>query len=292
MTTTKYKVSLRDSGKRLDKFLADASGVSRSYVQQLIDNPSKKVRYNEEHELTVPEAQPLDLTPWDFPLDVVYEDAELLVINKPVGMTVHPAVGNWDKTLVHALLHHCEGKLSGINGVERPGIVHRLDKNTSGLMVAAKSDEAHKRLSAQIEAREIKREYKAVVCGLPSPVAGMVETQIGRDKRNRKKMAVLDDGGKHAVTEYRVAEVLHNGAASVVECKLQTGRTHQIRVHMQHLGCPIVGDEVYGARKALRKLPDSFTKFPRQALHAFRLSIPDVGVFEVELPDDILGLIN
>lgn len=288
---TIYKVSLKDSGKRLDKFLAEASGVSRSYVQQLITDSSKKVRYNEEYTLEIPEAKPLDLTPWDFPLDVVYEDDEQMVINKPVGMTVHPAVGNWDKTLVHALLHHCKGKLSGINGVERPGIVHRLDKDTSGLMVVAKTDDAHKRLSGLIEEREIKREYKAIVCGLPSPTAGLIETQIGRDKRNRKKMAVLGEGGKTAVTEYKVSEILHNGAASVVECKLQTGRTHQIRVHMQHLGCPIVGDQVYGARKALRKLPDNYGDFHRQALHAFRLSIPEVGVFEAELPADMLELL-
>jgi 23S rRNA pseudouridine1911/1915/1917 synthase len=292
MKTHKFTVSLKDSGKRLDSFLAEQSGVSRSYVQQLTSTPSKKVRYNEEYTLEIPEAKPLDLTPWDFPLDVVFENDALLVINKPVGLTVHPAAGNWEKTLVHALLHHCAGKLSGINGVERPGIVHRLDKDTSGLMVAAKSDDAHKMLAGMIESREIKREYKAIVCGMPNANAGIIETQIGRDRRNRKKMAVLNEGGKTAVTEYRVAQVLHNGAASIVECKLQTGRTHQIRVHMQHIGCPIVGDNVYGARKALRQLPDSFAAFPRQALHAFRLTIPEIGEFEAELPEDMERLVT
>lgn len=291
MTEYKFTVSLKDSGKRLDKFLAEQSGISRSYVQQLVANPSKKVLYNEQYCLEVPEAKPLDLTPWDFPLNIVFENDDLIVLNKPAGITVHPAVGNWEKTLVHALLHHCNGKLSGINGVERPGIVHRLDKDTSGLMVVAKADDAHKSLANMIESREIKREYKAIVCGVPNMVAGMIETQIGRDRQNRKKMAVLQEGGKLAITHYKIAKTMYNGAASLVECKLETGRTHQIRVHMQHIGCPIIGDEVYGARKALRKLPEAFSLFPRQALHAFRLSIPEIGVFEAELPEDMAGLI-
>jgi 23S rRNA pseudouridine1911/1915/1917 synthase len=178
--------------------------------------------------------------------------------------------------------------LSGINGIERPGIVHRLDKDTSGLMVAAKSDDAHKFLAARIENREIKREYMAIVAGVPSPATGTIETQIGRDRRDRKKMAVLNEGGKEAVTHYSVAEVFGGGLASLVKCKLQTGRTHQIRVHMNHIGCPIVGDVVYGSRKKAKAMPD----FARQALHAYRLSIPEIGDFEIGLPEDMAGLVE
>lgn len=293
MSTYNFTVSLKDVGKRVDKFLAEQleggeRAISRSYIQQIVENPSRKVKVGEVVGVTIPEPTPLNLEPWDFPLDVVFENEDLLVINKPAGLTVHPAAGNWEKTLVHAVLHHCKGRLSGINGVERPGIVHRLDKDTSGLMVVAKSDEAHQFLATAIEQRSMKREYRAIVAGVPSPTAGIIESQIGRDKFDRKKMAVLADGGKHAVTEYRVVEVFGNGLASVIECKLQTGRTHQIRVHMTHIGCPIIGDEVYGSRRKGKNLPD----FNRQALHAFRLSIPEVGVFEAELPEDMAGLMD
>jgi 23S rRNA pseudouridine1911/1915/1917 synthase len=239
---------------------------------------------------------------------------------------VHPAAGNWDKTLVHALLHHCKGQLSGINGQERPGIVHRLDKDTSGLMVVAKTDEAHKRLAAQIEAREVKRNYICVVEGVPNPPAAQIKTGFGRHPRDRKKMttfdlteAIMGTGGvrhgffrnkdweielghktefglergegrasKVAITNYKVAEVLGQGTASVVECRLDTGRTHQIRVHMKHIKCPIIGDQAYGSGKKSKKIPE----FSRQALHAYKLEIPNVGAFEAPLPDDIKGLIK
>lgn len=321
-----FTVLEEDAGDRLDKFLASKTGLSRSFVQTLIDNPSRKVKAGEAISITIPEAKPLDLQPWEHKLDVVYEDANLIVINKPAGLTVHPAPGNYNNTLVHALLHHCKGKLSGINGVERPGIVHRLDKDTSGLIVVAKTDAAHKKLAALIESREMKRTYLAVVCGVPNPQSGIIKTGYGRSPQNRQKMTTFDltetiwsyggssrhaaynkDGeievghntefgmergegkkSKIAITEYKVVKVLASGKASIVECKLQTGRTHQIRVHMKHIGHPIVGDQVYGSRKMEKNLPD----FSRQALHAYKLNIPGVGEFEAPLAEDIKQLID
>ncbi len=326
MSTSNFTVEKEQAGERLDKFLASKTGLSRSFVQTLIKDPSKKVKEGEVISIEIPEAKPLDLVPWDFPLDIVHEDKDLLVINKPVGLTVHPSEGNWDKTLVQALLFHCKGQLSGINGVERPGIVHRLDKDTSGLIVVAKTDEAHKRLAAQIESREIKRSYLCVVQGIPNPPAGQIKTGFGRHPKDRKKMttydlteAIMGGGGvrhgfmrdenweieighktefgmergegrkaKIAITDYKVVEVLGNGLASLVECRLQTGRTHQIRVHMKHIKCPIVGDQTYGAAKKAKGMPD----FSRQALHAYKLEIPNVGVFEAELPKDMQELLR
>jgi len=325
MSTHNFTVLPEEAGERLDKFLAAKSGLSRTYVQQLIQNSSRKVKAGEEISIEVPEAKPLDLEPYDFPLDILFESNDLVVINKPAGLTVHPAAGNWEKTLVHALLHHCKGKLSGINGVERPGIVHRLDKDTSGVMVVAKTDEAHKRLAAQIESREIKRHYLAVVCGIPSPQGGIIKTGYGRHPQDRKRMttfnhteSIFKSGGssrfieynknmeievgtktefgmvrsegrnsKMAITEYNVVRVLGEGKTSLVECRLQTGRTHQIRVHMKHINHPVVGDQVYGSEKLSKNLPN----FPRQALHAAKLEIPDIGTFEAPLPDDIKALI-
>ncbi len=322
----KFTVLNEEAGERLDKYLAGKTGLSRSYIQSLIENPARKIKAGEEISLSVPESKPLDLTPWDFPLDVVFENDELVVINKPVGLTVHPAPGNYENTLVHAVLHHCKGRLSGINGVERPGIVHRLDKDTSGLIVVAKTDAAHKELSSMIESREMKRSYLAVVCGVPNPTSGVIKTGYGRHPSDRKKMTTFDltevvfgTGGssrrrdynekgeieigwntefgmernagkksKVAITEYKVVKVLGAGAASMVECNLQTGRTHQIRVHMKHINHPIVGDQVYGSRRMEKNLP----KFERQALHAYRLEIPGVGTFEAPLPEDILELVG
>ena len=326
MSTSNFTVEKEAAGERLDKFLASKTGLSRSFVQTLIKDGSKKVKEGEVVSIEIPEAKPLDLVPWDFPLDVVYEDKELLVINKPAGLTVHPSEGNWDKTLVQALLFHCKGELSGINGVERPGIVHRLDKDTSGLMVVAKTDEAHKRLAAQIESREVKRSYLCVVQGIPNPLQGQIKTGFGRHPKDRKKMTTFDlteavfaGGGvrhnsrrnenweievghttefgmergegrkaKVAITDYGVVEVLGNGLASLVECRLQTGRTHQIRVHMKHIKCPIIGDQTYGAAKKTKGIPD----FGRQALHAYKLEIPGLKVFEAEMPEDIRKLVE
>ncbi len=326
MSTANFIVLESESGERLDKFLTAKTGLSRSFVQTLIDNPSRKVKAGENITLEIPEVKPLDLTPWDYKLDVIYEDDNLIVINKPAGLTVHPAPGNYENTLVHALLAHCKGKLSGINGVERPGIVHRLDKDTSGVIVVAKTDAAHKQLSQAIESRELKRQYLAVVCGVPNPSSGIIKTGYGRSPHNRQKMTTFDltetvygtggssrwrdynkDGeielghntefgmergegkkSKIAITEYKVVKVLAGGIASVVECKLQTGRTHQIRVHMKHIGHPIIGDQVYGSRKMEKNLPE----FNRQALHAYKLTIPDVGEFEAPLAEDIKELLE
>jgi len=178
MSTHKFTVLEESAGERLDKFLAVQTGLSRSFVQTLIQSPARKIKTGEEIIIEIPETKPLDLTPWDFKLDVVYEDENLLVINKPAGLTVHPAPGNYENTLVHAVLFHCKGNLSGINGIERPGIVHRLDKDTSGLIVVAKTDQAHKSLSNQIESRELKRQYIAVVCGVPNPASGTIKNRL------------------------------------------------------------------------------------------------------------------
>lgn len=199
VSNQKFIVSHTDNGKRLDKFLAEQAGISRGRVQQIVedagDKPSRKVVIGEEVSIDVPDTIALNLEPWDFPLDVLFEDDDMLVINKPVGLTVHPAPGNYDNTLVHALLHHCGDSLSGINGVERPGIVHRLDKNTSGVMVVAKNDDAHQFLAKNIEHKNILRYYKAIVAGIPNPPSDVIETYYGRDPRDRKKMRVLDEGG-------------------------------------------------------------------------------------------------
>jgi 23S rRNA pseudouridine1911/1915/1917 synthase len=212
----------------------------------------------------VPPAAPALPVPQTIPLDIVYEDEFLLVIDKPAGLVVHPGAGNEDGTLVNALLAHCGEQLSGIGGVRRPGIVHRLDKDTSGLMVAAKTDAAHRGLSAQLSDRSLSRTYRAIVWGKPVPPAGRIDAPIGRSPNNRRKMAVLRNGGRDAVTLY--STVTQVGAkASLIECKLMTGRTHQIRVHMAHLGHPLVGDPLYGRA---RGDGSALARFPRQALHA------------------------
>jgi 23S rRNA pseudouridine1911/1915/1917 synthase len=326
MSISNFTVEKEEEGQRLDKYLAAKTGLSRSFVQTLIQNSSRKIKSGEEISIEIPDAKPLDLTPWDFPLDIIFENTDLLVINKPIGLAVHPAAGNWEHTLVHALLAHCKGGLSGINGVERPGIVHRLDKDTSGLMVVAKTDEAHKRLAAQIESREIKRSYLCVVQGIPNPTSGNIKTGFGRHPKDRKKMTTYDltepimagGGARHgfrrdenweieighktefglergegrkakiAITDYNIKEVLGRGLASIVECRLQTGRTHQIRVHMKHIKCPIIGDQTYGPQKKPKNLPE----LGRQALHAYKLEIPDVGIFESEPPEDMQKLIS
>lgn len=292
METITVKVSDAQDGQRLDKVLAaGAGGLSRARLQALIaaghvegggaaiTDSSRKVRAGEIFDITVPPAEEAVPMAQDIPLDIAYEDSDLIVINKPADLVVHPAAGNHDGTLVNALLAHCGDALSGIGGVKRPGIVHRLDKETSGLMVVAKNDTAHQGLSAQLASRALTRVYHAIVWGVPSPAQGRIETQIGRHKTNRKKMAVLDGGGKEAVTDYRILETFGLWGA-LIECRLKTGRTHQIRVHMAHIGHPLVGDPLYG-----KTSPAKFTKqmkippaaaaalgaFPRQALHAAQL---------------------
>ena len=280
------------AGERLDKALAQAlPELSRSRLQALISegcikldlititDPAQRVKPGQNYFIAVPEAIPAIPEPQNIALEILYEDAELLVINKPAGLVVHPAPGNADRTLVNALLHYCGEDLSGIGGVKRPGIVHRLDKDTSGLMVVAKTDRAHAGLSAQFADRSLGRTYQAVVWGVPVKRSGEISGAIGRDARDRKRMAVVLNGGKAAITCYQVL-ASYGRLASLVECRLLTGRTHQIRVHMTALGHPLAGDPVYGRRpargkrqsaagqeQALRKL----VSFPRQALHAGEL---------------------
>ncbi|MCP5367962.1 MAG: RluA family pseudouridine synthase [Hyphomicrobiales bacterium] len=303
------------AGLRADRFLAGAvPALSRARIQALMaagrvardgapaTDPAGKVRAGQCWTVTEPPPVPAEPRAQAIPLVVVFEDADLIVVDKPAGLVVHPAAGNPENTLVNALLAHCGAGLSGIGGVARPGIVHRLDKDTSGLMVAAKSDRAHAGLAAQFAAHSLERAYRALVWGLPAPARGTIEGAIGRSPANRKKMAVVTRGGKAAVTRYRV-ERAFAGAASLVECRLQTGRTHQIRVHMAHIGHPLVGDPVYGRGRAARRagLPAvaraALAAFPRQALHAYLIgfSHPVTGEalrFESDLPPDFNELVE
>ena len=308
-------VGAAEKGQRMDKFLAaNIAGVSRSQVQRLIlqgclscddeviaDN-SFKVRIGDVYQLEIPAPDEAEPRPEDIPLDVVYEDDDLIVVNKPAGMTVHPAPGSLSGTLVNALLFHCRGGLSGIGGVKRPGIVHRIDKDTSGLIVAAKNDLAHRGLCEQFFVHSIERTYFAVVYGLPNPAQGRIEASIGRSPYDRKKMAVVQSGGKTAATNYKTIQNFE-GAAALVRCNLETGRTHQIRVHMASIGCNLVGDKLYEkAKKTSLKFssPDKkayVNAFPRQALHATTLGFihPRSGEklsFSSEFPADMAELIE
>ena len=295
-------------GFRLDKALAELlPDLSRERLKSLIiegrvtadgraPNPSMKVTAGQAFAITLPPPAAAEAVAQDIPLNIVYEDADLIVIDKPAGLVVHPAAGNLDGTLVNALLHHCRGQLSGIGGVARPGIVHRIDKDTSGLLVVAKSDKAHEGLAQQFKAHSIDRLYAAIVYGIPQLAAGTIDTWIGRSDADRKKMAVQREGrGKHAVTHYRVSERLRG--ASLVECRLETGRTHQVRVHMAHLGHPLIGDPVYGReRKGFKSILETLG-FKRQALHAKRLGFihPVTGQklsFDSALPIDMQELLS
>lgn len=296
------------AGMRLDKWLSDSlPDISRSRLKSMIEggrvnldgalatDAGRRLKGGEVCVLDIPEAEPADPEAEAIALDVVYEDDELIVIDKPAGMVVHPAAGNHSSTLVNALLHHCQGSLSGIGGVKRPGIVHRLDKDTSGLLVAAKTDAAHQGLAEQFAAHSLTRAYRAVCWGVPMPRHGEIEGNIGRSSANRKKMALVERGGKPALTRYRVEKAFGQTAA-LIECRLATGRTHQIRVHMTSIGHPLIGDPLYGRRSAGGKgLPTEIrtrlTHFPRQALHAFLLGFlhPITGaplLFESKIPKD------
>lgn len=269
-------------GQRLDKALADVSGLSRERVKALLaegrvflggtaaSQASAKVAQGTAFEIRVPEAAPAEAVAQDIPLVVIYEDEALIVVDKPAGLVVHPAAGNPDGTLVNALLHHCRGQLSGIGGVARPGIVHRIDKDTSGLLVVAKTDVAHEGLAAQFADHSITRAYKCVTGGLPVPPAGTVRGAIARSSHDRKKMALVEDGrGKHAVTHYRTLAAL-DGAA-LLECRLETGRTHQVRVHLASIGHALLGDPVYGRTPPKLRPLLARLGFQRQALHAAEL---------------------
>jgi 23S rRNA pseudouridine1911/1915/1917 synthase len=299
-------ISATHANQRLDRALAAlAPDLSRARVQALLEqgaitsagqtvtDASKKVREGQTFDILIPDALPARPLGQNLPLTIVYEDEHLLVIDKAAGMTVHPAPGNPDGTLVNALIAHCGNSLSGIGGVKRPGIVHRLDKETSGLMVAAKNDAAHAHLSKQLATRTLSRRYLAIVWGTPAPTTGAIDKPIGRSPADRKKMAVTAKG-RTALTHYRTLKSvgLH---ASLVECKLHTGRTHQIRVHMAAIGHPLVGDPAYG-RKGKQK-NEAFAVFPRQALHAAEIGFihpvsGDTMTFMSALPADMATLIE
>lgn len=302
---------------RLDKTLVALwPALSRARLQALISQghvrvdgktitqPSHKLKGGEEIGLTIPEAAPATPRAQKIALDIVFEDTHLLVLNKSAGLVVHPAAGHAENTLVNALLAHCGDSLSGIGGIKRPGIVHRLDKDTSGLMVVAKSDKAHQGLSAQFADHTLARTYHALVWGIPKQAQGSIAGTIGRSKRNRKKMAVIV-GGKEAMTHYKVLKTFGT-LASLVECRLQTGRTHQIRVHMAHMGNSVIGDPVYGSAKGHQQLlfsrlkknnPGATLALPiqRQALHAAEIEFvhPATGKkrhFRAPAPDDFKAL--
>lgn len=300
-------------GERLDKaMVALDTSLSRTAIQrlireemvrvngQLVSSPSQRLRGGEVLEWTVPDLKPSELIAETIALDIRFEDKHLVVINKPAGMVVHPGAGVHCGTLVHALLGHCGGDLSGIGGWLRPGIVHRLDKDTSGLLVVAKSDEVHQGLSRQFEAHTVSRRYMAMVRGVPRDKTGTIDAPVGRHPTARTKMAVRVHGGRVAVTRYEVIEVF-TGCA-LVHCVLQTGRTHQIRVHMAHVGHPLLGDLVYGRGfEPPRSWPESVRQevlqFRRQALHAGTLGFlhpvtVDRMQFTVDPPDDFQGLLN
>ncbi len=291
-----------DAGKRLDAWLAaqPEAMLTRSAVQQLLEQgavlknnasakKNEKLKVGDTVQVQIPEPQPLDVIPQEIPLEIVYEDDELLVVNKPKGMVVHPAPGHPDGTLVNALLFHCAGRLSGINGVIRPGIVHRIDRDTSGLLIVAKTDRAHLGLAEQIAVHSFTREYEAVVCGRLKEPAGTVHAPIGRDPRDRQKMCVIASNSKDAVTHYEV--LMQYDRYAHIRCRLETGRTHQIRVHMKYIGHPVYGDAVYG--KAEKNIAG-------QCLHAKKIGFvhPVSGEyleFDSPLPDyftAVLGKIS
>ena len=266
---------------RLDKFLCERfPATSRGTFQRLIEarailvngqpvKPTHPPRAGEAIGICWPEAQPAEAQPEAMPLDILFEDADLLVLNKRPGLVVHPAAGHATGTLVNALLHHCAGQLSGIGGVARPGIVHRLDKDTSGCLIVAKNDATHLALSAQFAARTVEKVYHAIVCGELSKRQGTIQAAIARHAVQRKKMSVVTRGGREALTTYRVIEPLVG--AMLVEARIHTGRTHQIRVHFEHLGHPLVGDATYGERPNRRLVELVHHEPPRQMLHARRL---------------------
>ncbi len=312
----KILVAPADKRERLDRLLVkNLPTLSRSRLQGLIttgylsidgktiDNPAFRVKPGQNLILEVPPAVAAEPEPQQIDLNIVFEDPYLIVIDKPSGMVVHPAPGNMDGTLVNALLGHCGDSLKGIGGVRRPGIVHRLDKDTSGLIVAAKTENVHKALTDLFAARDIERAYQALVWGVPSPEKGEIEGNIGRSPRNRKKMAVLRHGGKSALTRYQTLKSYVKGAVSLIECRLMTGRTHQIRVHLTEKGHPLLGDPVYGrvSEAKLQRLPpdtrDRVKNFNRQALHARILGFKhpvtaETLSFKSELPHDISDLIS
>ena len=301
-------VTGEDVGKRIDALVADRTELTRSSVARLVESgditvcgkevaKNYKLRAGDVVEIELPEPVSDKAEPEDIPLDVVYEDDDIIVVNKPCGMVVHPAAGNPNGTLVNALLYRCKGSLSGVGGVVRPGIVHRIDKDTSGLLVAAKNDEAHNSLAAQLKTHAVSRVYYAIIIGNFPEDSGTVDAPIGRHPTDRKKMAVLKEGqgtARHAVTHFTV--LARYKGFSLVRCVLETGRTHQIRVHMAYRGHPLVGDSVYGGGKTQFEAANK-SLISGQCLHAKELTLthPKTGKtmhFECELPDDMKKLIE
>lgn len=297
-----YEVPAVQGSSRADKVLAAAFPQhSRAFLQKLFEaglvwreseilTKKAKVTGGELLSFTVPATRPLELRPVNIPLRVLFEDGAMIAVDKAPGMVVHPGAGTGEDTLVHALLHHCEGQLAGIGGVERPGIVHRLDKETSGVIVAAKSERAFRALSEMFAERALRKFYSALVLGTPEPPVGEIRAAIGRHSVHRTRMCVREDG-RFAHTDYEVAETA--GGASLVHCRIHTGRTHQIRVHLAHLGCPLLGDETYGFRA--NRLPG--VAVPRVMLHARRLELthPVSGeelTLEAPLPEDFSGVLG
>ena len=312
--TTVYHIQKEQHGTRLDRFLMSATAdMSRTYLQRLIrdgdvtvndkvtQQPSYALRDGDRVCLMLPPPRPLDtVASENIPLDILHEDRHLLVLNKPAGMLVHPANGVNDGTLVNALLGHCTD-LSGIGGVERPGIVHRLDKDTSGVLVVAKTDVVHRGLSAQFEKHSITRQYVAIVCGVPAKTAETIDAQIARSRRDRRRMTTVKNHGRHAVTHYEVLE--RYPQFSLVQLTLETGRLHQIRVHLQHIGHPVVGDAVYGGEQRAQNdadtptLKQALAQLKRQALHARLLGFEhpatsDNLTFSAPVPTDMQRLVD
>lgn len=288
----KLDFTVLENGARLDAAVSTLTSISRSRAATLISEgnvylngkaaqKSAKLCAGDKISVNLPEAKPYCAEPQNIPLDILYEDGDLLVVNKPKGMVVHPAAGNYEGTLVNAVLYHCGDSLSGIGGVMRPGILHRIDKNTSGLLLVAKNDEAHNSLASQIKAHTLTREYEAVVYGNIKEDKGEINAPIGRHPVKRKQMAVTDKNSKYAVTRFEVLERF--GDFTHVRCRLLTGRTHQIRVHMSYIGHPLAGDDVYGPKKVIKRLSG-------QCLHARTIGFihPRTGkemIFNSDLPD-------
>lgn len=311
-----FTVAQNEQKLRLDKFLAQkAENLSRSKIKQIIEKgqvkinnivikeASFKVNHGDNIDIEVLQYHGSVITPQKVNFEIIYEDEYLLVINKPAGLTVHPGAGAHDNTLVNGLVMHCGDKLSNVADHARPGIVHRLDKNTSGLLMVAKDNETHMALSKALAVREIKRCYLALIYGVPSSKIGTVKTQYGRAKRDRQKWTVLRTGGKVAVTHYKVISNYGDGTISLIECTLETGRTHQIRVHMNYIGQPVIGDPSYGRDKNynLNALPPKaqmlIKQLKRQALHAYKLSFvhpqtQQIMNYEIPLPLEMKEIID
>lgn len=298
MRFSKFITAEKDVYQRIDHFLVKQNiGISRTYIQRLIkdghvlvNNKSVKSNYrlrlNDEIVVIVPPPTELEIVPENIPLDIIYEDSSIIVINKPAGMVVHPAAGNYTGTIVNALLYHCKD-LTGIGGKERPGIVHRLDKDTSGVLVAAKNDQSHQHLSRQFKRREVEKRYIALVAGVVKKESGTIEIPIGRDIKDRKKISPKTKRARTAVTHFKVVERFKN--ASLLEVKIETGRTHQIRVHLADFKHPVLGDVQYGG-KGMRNWNN--INIPRQMLHAERLGIihpltERFMEFKAEAPEDM-----